>query len=208
MTSLLVLLALGAQPVKVFVSADGVNSDRVSSAVCVQSLAEGLRAWGVAVTTDGDLAAMAAGKRQEQLLGCDDRDCGIDNQILVTGEARLECLLSGDDELLVVVRVIDMKPADVTRLSLGAPMVTTSKGDLGPDVRGLAPQVAGLLRARFGVDRVAERPLYEPAGTRGPRRCSVAGEGAAALLGACVALRASASRRSSARAEPRPRPPA
>ncbi len=204
MIGALLSLALGGEPVKLFVAADPLNTDRAASAVAAQALADELRLYGLAVTTDLDLQALAAGKRRDQILGCEDKDCGIDDEVLRTGEAKLECLLTGES---LMVKIIDMRPRSVTQLSLGAPSIDSSSRTLAADARQLAPQVAAALRRRFGADRVAERPANERPGGAPARRCS-ATDGCAALLAILLALRASPSARSSAPAESRPRSPA
>jgi len=171
----LLMLAVAAEPVKIFVAPDPANGDPALSDVCVQALAGELRRYGLAVTSNTELAALAAGKRHEQIIGCEDKQCGLDDQILKTAEVSAHCLVSGDDDLFVMVKLLDMKQSDPTRLSLGTHDVRTSRRGLAGDMRDATVEVIALLRKRFG-ERVAAEPLKEgPGAPPAPRRCSVTG---------------------------------
>src|SRR5690349_5505817 len=97
-TGLVVVALLGAEPLSVFLDTVKTSDKHAAEApVWTEVIAGDLRAWGMRVTTQDDLAALLTGKKQQQRFGCDDKDCGLDPEILTKGDLRVVASAVGDE---------------------------------------------------------------------------------------------------------------
>jgi hypothetical protein len=207
MTALAFTLIVAAQPVSLYVANLEVGGEAApSGAIYAQALATELRRWGIRVTTQSDLEALLAGKRQEQIMGCEDHDCGLDPEVIKNADGMLTGTVSiGGDDAVFSLKIIKNRGGTLFAPNWSTATGTASKADVMGGLIELVPQLVADLRTGLGADRVAAAPLKDrPAPPPAPRRCDTTG-GALALAAVLAALRASASSRSSAQARSRPR---
>ena len=179
MLSLLAAATLATTPLTIFV--ETIRSEEANAQkahVWTQQLAEQLRQRGFRVTTQDELAQLLSGEAQRQKLGCADKDCGLDQDIMAKADVKLSGLVAGLDTYLVSLTSYRLKP----KMEPWA-FVNTSDSDPADALAELLPALLEKMRAGA---QPGEIPEQKPSGSAEPKsadahkRCAAA-PGALAL---------------------------
>ncbi|MBK7858307.1 MAG: hypothetical protein IPJ65_06730 [Archangiaceae bacterium] len=182
--------AAPATPVVLFVETIKADPERMPQArVWTQILAQQLRRWGANVTTQEDLAAAMSGNRQQQQLGCEDRNCGLDADVLKEADGLVSGTFAGEGPYVVSLRVMHNQAGP---WSCNQPWVMLigrgSFSDPLEAINEMVPQLIEGMKRDLGPGRVRDRPMSEKAvggpPSASPRRCELALAPALALLAA------------------------
>lgn len=182
MLTALVVAVLGAQPLSIYVETVRASPKYEAEAhVWTEALAGELRRYGFRVTTQDDLAAMLSGDKQRQRMGCEDKDCGLDPQIVTNGDAKLSATAAGEDGFLVSLTMYRMKPRMQPWASaLGDKAYSEAMEGLREQV----PRLIEAMRADAQPGQIPDGPTSNASEPKGATKkgCSVAGAAPMVLL--------------------------
>ncbi len=181
MLTALVVAVLGAQPLSIYLETVKTSPRYAAEAhVWTEALAGELRRYGFRVTTQDDLTELLSGQKQRQRMGCDDSDCGLDRNIMTTGDARISALAAGEEGFLVSINVYRLKPSGKWASAAGEKSYSEAMDGLREQLSVVLDQ----MRAGAEPGQIPEAPgsnASEPKGAT-KKGCSVAGAAPIVLL--------------------------
>lgn len=183
----LVAASLAAKPMLLYVPTIAGPPETASDrSYWTQVLAHELRRWGLRVTTQEDLTAVATGNKQRQAFGCEDGDCGIDSDVLANADGQASITVAGDKEgpYFVTLKILHAKASPKWDQTQPWASLFGSYPDPGDAFREMVPQLIAQLRRDAEPGQLRDQPAAAVGGPPAarPRRCSVTGAEALATL--------------------------
>lgn len=108
MLSLLAVATLSAAPLTIYVETFSAPHPAQARGF-TELVAQDLRKRGLRVTTQDELAQLLSGDAQRQKLGCEDKDCGIDRDIVNRADVKLTGLVIDIGKTMVQLKTYRMK---------------------------------------------------------------------------------------------------
>lgn len=187
MLALLAAAALAAAPLTVYVETFSGPKPEQGRAFA-EIVAQDLRKRGFRVTTQEELAQLMSGDAQRQKLGCEDKDCGIDRDIMSRADVKLTGLVIDIGKMMVQLKSYRLKQ---NRGPWG--YAEASDSDVGDALRAAVPALLADMRKNtlpgdnLPPEEAGGSSSTEPKSADAHKRCAAA-PGALALSGLLALL--------------------